>query len=167
MSDIEMTGINEEEEVALDDITEGTTLMNDNVKKVSGVDWRKLCCKVLLILVAVIIFLAILIRSWSDYGVYITKHVFPPMIHSISTQCYRNDTMVGGYQQNFFNAPTCDWDHENNYTLLKCSLEKPYYGWYLQTSHRGHITNMTWNDQLVLNYSTYFEKCVELVIWSI
>ena len=164
-----------EEEVILDEITENTTLRNESRKKVSSKDWRSILCKSILILVAVIVFLAILIRSWSDYGTYITKHVFPPVIHSISTQCPDNST-VGGYQQNFFNSPTsCSWEFQGratNYTdddlsALICSVDKPYYNWFLQTTSRKDIMNITWDKQLILNYSGIKQSCVELVIWAI
>lgn len=163
----------DEEEVVLDGITENTTLRDENKQKVKSTDWRTLCCKALLILVAVIVFLAILMRSWSDYGVYITKHVFPPAIHSISTQCPENAT-YGGFGQQFYNAPTCDFEcyGEKNtscdYTLMKCVGEKPS-NWFLQvTPRRNHIVNMTWDDTLVLNFSNWhYNTCIELVIWSI
>lgn len=156
----------DEEEVILNEITENSTLRNENKKKVKSTDWRTLCCKALLILIAVIVFLAILVRSWSDYGVYITKHVFPPTIHSISNQC-PNGTVYGGFNQQFYNAPTCDFEHVNSdYTLLKCVGEKPS-NWFLQLSERKHINNMTWDDTLTLNYTGLLNSCVELVIWSI
>lgn len=167
---VSQNDLDDEEDVLLDEITENSTLRNENKKKVKSTDWRTLCCKSLLILVAVIVFLAILVRSWSDYGVYITKHVFPPVIHSISNQC-PNSTKYGGFNQQFYNAPTCEFEYfpeyeNSDYTLVKCVGEKPS-NWFLQLSGRKHIVNMTWDDTLTLNYTGFLNSCVELVIWSI
>lgn len=175
----------DEEDVDLNNITENTTLRNENYSKVKTQDWKKLCCKALAILIAVIVFLAILMRSWSDYGTYITQHVFPPKVYSISTQC-QYETSHGGYKQDFFNAPKCSWlnqvNHEGrlveynhtlhyenvdiDYSVLSCELEKPS-NWFAQFNARNHLVNISWDDNLVLNYTGNLTRCLELVIWSI
>ena len=165
----------DEEDVILDDITEKSTLKNEKRQKVKSTDWRTLCCKTILILLAVIIFLAILFRSWSDYGVYITKHVFPPSVNSISVQC-PNNTYYGGFSKQYYNAPTCHFDcytndtisycDEPDHTTMTCVGEKPT-NWFLQVSKRNDIIGITWEDALVVNYTKNLNTCVELVIWSI
>ena len=156
MADIEMSEVPSDEEEIIGDIDENTSLRNEGVKKVKSSNWRTLCCKALIILIAVIIFLAILIRSWSDYGTYITKHVFPPAVHSMSVQCQSSS-------KDIFNAPTCTWNHTDTF-LLRCDLDKP--NKYLVDITARETADITWDHYLDIAFRENV-SCTSLIIWSI
>ena len=156
-----MTAVPSDEEEILhnidDSIDEHTSLTNENVKRVKGSNWRTLCCKAFIILVAVIVFLAILVRSWSDYGTYITKHVFPPAVHSMSIQCQDSS-------KDFFNGPSCSWNATTTGVDLMCELDKPS-RWFVDITERAYSTVM-WEEKLIVQYNRNI-SCTELIIWSI
>ncbi len=159
---IELTGESDDEEY-LDSITDRTTLRNEGRQKVESTSWKKTLCKALVILTASIIFFAVLLRSWQDYGTYITQHVFPPKIYSMSVQCEDR-------QSHFFNSPTCTWSRmgvgEDVYTRLACTLDKPS-NYIVHTSHTCSLLNTTWEDNLYITYKSNITNCVDLTIWSI
>ena len=159
MTDIEMvqTEIPEDEEEILSNVDENTSLRNENIKKVKHSNWQTLCCKAFIILIAVIVFLAILIRSWSDYGTYITKHVFPPSVHSVSVQCQ-------GYSKNFFNEPICSWNQTTYGVDLNCVLDKPS-NYFVDISAREDA-DIVWEDTLVVHFQQNI-TCTNLIVWSI
>lgn len=162
---IELTGDdpNDSDEEYLDNITDRTTLRNEKRQKVRPTTWKKTLCKALVILLASIIFFAVLIRSWQDYGTYITQHVFPPKIYSMSQQC-EYDTL------SFFNSPDCEWSKstviDDVYTRLACKIDKPS-NYLVQTSHKCSIVNSSWSDALYLTYKENITTCIDLTIWSI
>lgn len=162
MTDIEMNKLTEipsDDEEILDNIDENTILKNEGVKKVKKSSWQTLCCKSFIILVAVIVFLAILVRSWSDYGTYITKHVFPPTVHSVSVQCQ------DGNNKNFFNAPVCSWNVTSSTCVdLLCKLDKPS-NWFVDTPS-SDISIISWEDTLYIHFVKNI-SCTNLLIWSI
>ena len=157
MTDIEMTQVPSDEEEILNDIDESSSLTNEQVKKVKNSNWQTLCCKAFIILVAVIIFLAILIRSWSDYGTYITKHVFPPTVHSISVQCKK-------HSKDLFNGPSCSWNHTQVGDDLTCTIDKPT-KYFVDISSRQDA-DIRWDDTLFIQYHKNI-ACTNLIIWSI
>ena len=118
---IELTGDDPDDEDYLDSIRLNNNC-NEKKQKVESTSWRKTLCKALVILIASIIFFAVLIRSWQDYGTYITQHVFPPKIYSMSVQCEQEESHF------FFNSPECEWSRmsvlEDVYTRLACTLDK-------------------------------------------
>ena len=142
----------------LDDITDRTSLTNEKNKKQPSTSWKKSLCKAIVILIASIIFFAILIRSWTDYGTYITQHVFPPKVYSMSVQCQDNKV-------SFFNTPDCSWDTKPN-TLLTCELDKPS-RYIIHSSFHEYLVGQRWSDRLYLNYSKNITSCIDLTIWSI
>lgn len=162
---IELTGDDPDDldEEYLDSITDRTTLRNERKKKVESTSWKKTLCKALIILIASIIFFAVLIRSWQDYGTYITQHVFPPKIYSMSVQCEYEES-------HFFNSPECEWSRmsvlEDVYTRLTCKLDKPS-NYVVHSSHSCSLFNYTWEDELYLTYKSNITNCVDLTIWSI
>ena len=162
MSDIEMNNltkdVNDDSDI-LDNIDENNSLLrNGGVKKVKKSNWQILCCKSFIIAFAVILFLAILVRSWSDYGTYITKHVFPPAVHSVSVQCQ-------GYSENLFNAPLCSWNVTSTDCVeLKCQLDKTN-KWFIDITERDQA-DITWEDQLNIHFHKKI-SCTNLIIWSI
>lgn len=157
MSDIEMTPVPQDEEEVLNDIDENTTLRNEGKRKTRKNNWQALCCKAFIILVAVIVFLAILIRSWSDYGTYITKHVFPPSVHSMSVQCRES-------HETLFNTPTCSWNITKSSSSMTCDLDKPS-KWVVDYTRRD-IGHLAWDDKLIIDWSEII-NCTHLIIWSI
>ena len=80
---IEMIENDDEVEV----VDERRDLLSKGKKVVKSKSAKVSCCKTILILIAVIIFIAILIQIWSDYGSYLETHSLPPAIHSMSSHC--------------------------------------------------------------------------------
>ncbi len=147
-----------DEEEVLNNIDENTSLRNENLKKVKKSNWQTLCCKSFIILVAVIVFLAILVRSWTDYGSYIKQHVFPPSVYSLSVQCQNQSNTM-----NLFNAPECRWNTTTTYDL-SCTLEKPT-NYFVDITSRDNA-EITWTENLVIRYNQNI-SCTNVMIWSI
>ena len=80
---IEMIEQDDEVEV----INERQNLLSQSKKVVKSKSAKVSCCKAIVITVAVIIFIAILIQIWADYGSYLETHSLPPGIHSMSSHC--------------------------------------------------------------------------------
>jgi hypothetical protein len=147
-------------------IDERQDLLSRGKKVVKSKSAKVSCCKALVITVAVIIFIAILIQIWADYGSYLETHSLPPAIHSMSSHCMEpleDDCMTKNY-----NTPTCVFTARNtsSFVDVECTASKPNH--HMVETNLDHIMfNMSWHDNLQMVFSSKPTKCLHLTIWSI
>ena len=159
---IEMIENDDEVEV----VDERRDLLSKGKKVVKSKSAKVSCCKAILILIAVIIFIAILIQIWSDYGSYLETHSLPPAIHSMSSHCIsgQKDTCM----TKNYNSPECVFLERNNSTFVDftCTGSKPNH--HMISTNMDHlIFNMSWEEKLNLVLSNKPTQCLHLTIWSI
>ena len=159
---IEMIEQDDEVEV----INERQNLLSQSKKVVKSKSAKVSCCKAIVITVAVIIFIAILIQIWADYGSYLETHSLPPGIHSMSSHCMEplDDTCM----TKSYNAPTCVFKSENasEAVSMECTTSKPNHHM-VQTNFDYLIHNMSWDTNLQISFRQKPSRCVHLTIWSI
>ena len=162
--DTQIEMIENEDEVEV--IDERRDLLSKGKKVVKSKSAKVSCCKALLILVAIIIFIAILIQIWADYGNYLETHSLPPAIHSMSSHCMngaKDPCMTKSY-----NSPSCEMAQRPNSSFvdLVCSSKKPN-NHMVQTNVDHLIFNMSWIDNLQIVFHSKPSRCLHLTIWSI
>lgn len=159
---IEMIENDDEVEV----VDERQDLLSRGKKVVKRKSAKVSCCKALLITIAVVIFIAILIQIWSDYGSYLETHSLPPAIHSMSSQCI--DDKYDPCMTKNYNAPECLFTQRNNsfFYDLTCKGSKPHH--HMIQSNMDHlIFNMSWDKDLKIVFHNKPSRCLHLTIWSI
>lgn len=150
----------------VEQITERQDLLSKGRKVVKTKSAKVTCCKSILILVAVIIFIAILIQIWSDYGSYLETHSLPPAVHSMSSHCISEQDdpcMTKNY-----NSPSCEFKERNasSFVDLTCKGSKPNH--HMIATNMDHlIFNMSWSDDLKFVFHNKPTRCLHLTIWSI
>ena len=159
---IEMIENDDEVEV----VDERQDLLSRGKKVVKTKSVRVSCCKALLISIAVVLFIAILIQIWTDYGSYLETHSLPPTIHSMSSHCMdnRDDTCM----TKNYNAPKCTFIQRSNSSFvdLKCEGGKPNH--HMIESNMDHlIFNMSCEKTLHIVFHSKPSRCLHLTIWSI
>ena len=147
-------------------INEDQSLLSKGKKVVKSKSAKVSCCKALVITGAVVIFIAILIQIWADYGSYLETHSLPPAIHSMSSHCMeplKDHCMTKNY-----NEPICVFTARNSSTLVdvKCTTSKPNHHM-VQTNLDHLMFNMSWDNHLNMVLSTKPSRCLHLTIWSI
>ena len=147
-------------------IDERQDLLSKGRKVVRSKSAKISCCKAILITVAVVIFIAILIQIWADYGSYLETHSLPPSIHSMSSHCMeplKENCMLKNY-----NPPTCDFTARNDSNLIDvtCTTSKPNH--HMVETNLDHLMfNMSWGSKLHMVLSAKPSRCLHLTIWSI
>lgn len=150
----------------IDQIDERQDLLSKGRKVVKSKSAKVSCCKAIVITVAIIIFIAILIQIWADYGSYLETHSLPPAIHSMSSHCM--EPLEEHCMTKDYNAPKCIFTARNSSSLVDvaCTTSKPNH--HMVQTNLDHIMfNMSWNDNLQMVLSTKPSKCLHLTIWSI
>ena len=159
---IEMIEQDEDVEV----IDERQDLLHKGKKVVKSKSARVSCCKALVITIAVIIFIAILVQIWADYGSYLQTHSLPPAIHSMSSHCMEplEDTCM----TKNYNAPECTFTNRNSSSFIdmQCSGSKPKHHM-IETNFDHLIYNMSWHNNLEITFMQNPHRCIHLTIWSI
>lgn len=147
-------------------IDERQDLLSKGKKVVKSKSVKVSCCKAIVITVAVVIFIAILIQIWADYGSYLETHSLPPAVHSMSSHCM--DPLEEHCMTKNYNAPTCNFTDRNTSSLIdvECSMSKPN-NHMVQTNMDHLIFNMSWHNNLKLVLSEKPSRCLHLTIWSI
>jgi len=160
MSDDELeTLVHESQETGIEMANEGEI---KKVYKRNGIQLAKppKCqnqfCKAAVISIAIIVFIAMMIQIWSDYGEYIKTHTFPPKVYSMSAQCLSG--METCMTKNY-NAPTCEWVGNS----ISCQIEKPN-NHMIDTSIP--YDSISWDTSLNITFPKV-EHCLHLTIWSI
>lgn len=164
MEDTKIEMVENDDDVEL--INERQDLLSKGKKVVKSKSAKVSCCKALIITVAVVIFIAILIQIWADYGSYLETHSLPPSIHSMSSHCMeplKEKCMTKNY-----NAPTCTFTSRNTSTLVdvECTTSKPN-NHMVQTNLDHLILNMSWHENLNIAFTDKPNTCLHLTIWSI
>lgn len=153
----------------IETIDERQDLLSKGKKMAKSKNMRTHCCKIILITVAIIIFVAMLIQIWSDYHDFLETHSLPPAIHSMSSHC--EDGREDSCMSKSYNAPTCRWANttENGKMSQKnliCDSSKPTH--HMVNTNKNHLVKaMTWEDKLNISFWAGFSGCVHLTIWSI
>lgn len=147
-------------------IDERQDLLSKGKKVVKSKSAKVSCCKAVLILVAIIIFIAILIQIWADYGNYLETHSLPPAIHSMSAHCM--DGSEDRCMTKNYNSPTCTFTERNESSFIDvvCATSKPNHHM-VQTNIDHLIFNMSWGSDLELVLHNKPTHCLHLTIWSI
>jgi len=156
--------VENDDEVEL--IDERQDLLSKGKKVVKSKSAKVSCCKAIVITIAVVIFIAILIQIWADYGSYLETHSLPPSIHSMSSHCMKplkEHCMLKNY-----NAPSCIFTARNNSNLVdvNCTTSKPNHHM-IETNLDHLMFNMSWDSQLHMVLSAKPSRCLHLTIWSI
>ena len=159
----EETGIEMAEENEIKTISEREDLLNKGKRAAKTPKCRQQFCKGVVISVAVVVFVAMMVQIWSDYGEYIQTHTFPPKIYSLSEQCPENKThcMTKNY-----NAPSCEWKPRKPYIDLVCTLNKLEHHM-VDVSHDFLQVDMIWDNFLNITFKEELSSCVHITIWSI
>lgn len=147
-------------------IDERQDLLSKGKKVVKTKSARITLCKALLITFAIVIFLAILIQIWSDYGDYLSTHSLPPSIHSMSKHCM--EEQHESCMTKSYNSPECAFTTSNHshFVTVTCETSKPNHHM-VETNYDHLIFNMSWDEKLIIDFSNKLSHCLHLTIWSI
>ncbi len=147
----------DEEEVEI--IHDRQDLLNKAKRASKKPSYHRSCCKAFVIAIAIVVFIAMMVQIWSDYGEYIQTSTFPPKIVSMSSQC--PDDVVDNCMKKNYKAPDCTWSDKS--TLL-CKMIKPEYHM-VNVDHPTKI--MHWDEGLNITFEKEIDHCVHVIIWSI
>ena len=154
MKDTSIEMVENDEDVEL--IDERQDLISQGKKVVKSKSSKVGCCKALIITVAVVIFVAILVQIWTDYGSYLETHSLPPSIHSMSSHCV--EPLEEKCMTKNYNAPTCIFTKQNssNEVNVECTTSKPN-NHMVQTNLDHLILNMSWHENLKIQLKVLFQ----------
>lgn len=147
---------NTEEE---DEVDERQEFLSNTKKAAKKPSCQRSMCKAFFIGVAIVVFIAMMVQIWSDYGEYIQTATFPPKVVSMSSQCPADRT--DACMTKNYNSPLCVWSGLRN---LSCKLKKPPHH---MVDVNADVLDMQWSTRLNITFKADVEKCVHVTVWSI
>lgn len=151
--------IDEEDEEEIEIIHERQDLLSKAKKASKKPSCQRSFCKACVIGVAIVVFIAMMVQIWGDYGEYIQTNTFPPKLSSMFSFCPEdtNDTcMTKNYR-----ALKCEWANSKS---ISCTGNKPEHH---MVDVNIPVNAMSWHEQLNITFYENVDKCVHVTIRSI